>query len=62
MKIVTYDELCEYVLKNNKLGRYNGFYDGGFLDGRKCSILFQTKDISICHNLISPYMRFYIND
>jgi len=60
MRLLTYDELCQYVLNTNRLGRYYGYYDGGFLDGRTCSILFETKYSSICNNYISPHMKFYV--
>lgn len=61
MKTLNYDELCEYVQKTNQTGRYTGYYDGGLLKGRDCSILFETKDSIICHDFISPYMKFYVN-
>lgn len=61
MKLMDYEELCEYVKKTNQTGRYNGYYDAGILKGRDCSILFETKDSIICHDFISPNMKFYVN-
>lgn len=58
---LSYDELNEYVKKTGLTGRYSGYYIGGFLEGRECSVLYETINSSICNHFISPYMRFKVD-